>query len=339
MKAENKHRQIAVEERKKLADLIPLTSPLVVFIDPSNKCNFKCSFCPTGDIQAIESSGREQTHMSIELYQKIIDDLVAMDNTIDILRLYKDGEPLLNPHIVDMVAYAKKSGIFKQIEITTNGSLLNSELNLKLIHAGLSRLHISIEGVNPEHYKRFSKYNIDYEDFVANIKHIYENKKDMHIYIKANGDYLNEAEKLKFFDDFGNCCDSIFLEHFTECWPNFNMKNINANAVVTNFGEKLPEKMHVCPYVFYAPAIHSNGLVSLCCNDWEGKLVIGDLKNENFKNIWNSQAHREYQMMHLNKDRYKHPVCGPCRRPEYYATDHLDKDIESIKEQLKGLYE
>lgn len=36
---------IVNEKRENLCDVVPLKTPYVLFIDPSNVCNFKCNFC------------------------------------------------------------------------------------------------------------------------------------------------------------------------------------------------------------------------------------------------------------------------------------------------------
>ena len=41
-----------------IKDVLPLNVPLVIFIDPSNVCNFKCIFCPTGDDKLLSKINR-----------------------------------------------------------------------------------------------------------------------------------------------------------------------------------------------------------------------------------------------------------------------------------------
>ena len=67
----------------------------------------------------IAETGRHQGVMKFEVFQKIIDDLADFDMPIKVLRMYKDGELLLNKRFADMVAYAKKSGHVDYIDTTT----------------------------------------------------------------------------------------------------------------------------------------------------------------------------------------------------------------------------
>ena len=89
MKAKIKPR-INLEGRTKLETVIPLSTPFVLFVDPSSACNFRCKFCPTGDRQLIKDTGRWQGTMKFDLYTKIIDDLKEFDRPLKVLRLYKE---------------------------------------------------------------------------------------------------------------------------------------------------------------------------------------------------------------------------------------------------------
>ena len=201
MKAEFKPR-IDLENRTKLETVIPLKVPYVIFIDPSDICNFYCKFCPSGDKELMKNVGRSLKTMDFNLYKKIIDDICEFEKPLKVLKLYKDGEPLINPMFADMVKYAKDRNCAERISTTTNASLLNPKRNLEIIDAGLDRINISIEGVSQEQYLEFSNYKIDFEKLVENIRHFYENRKQCEMIVKINGDTISEEDKEKFLDLF-----------------------------------------------------------------------------------------------------------------------------------------
>ena len=153
MKAKIKPR-INLEGRTKLETVIPLSTPFILSVDPSSACNFQCKFCPTGDRQLIRSTQRWQGKMDLALFTKIINDLSEFDHPLKVLRLYKEGEPLLNPNLPDMIRYAKNSGMIDFIDTTTNGSLLTDDLSLKLVEAGLDRINISVDAMSDKQFFR-----------------------------------------------------------------------------------------------------------------------------------------------------------------------------------------
>ena len=162
--------RIDLHDRMELKNALPLRTPYVIYIDPCDTCNFRCKFCPTGNRELMSKTpGRGHGPMDYTLYTGIIDALSEFPDPIRVVRLYKEGEPLLNPKFADMVRYAKQSPKVLRVDTTTNASLLTPERSLEIVDAGLDRLNISIEGITPEQYSDFSGYQMDFEAFVENI--------------------------------------------------------------------------------------------------------------------------------------------------------------------------
>jgi len=328
MKAKIKPR-IQMENRVPLKDHIPLSTPWVIFVDPSDICNFNCRFCPSGDLELMRKVGRKITVMDFDLYKKVIDDICDFDKPIKVLRLYKDGEPLLNARFADMVKYAKDSGCAERIDTTTNASMLDPERNLKIINAGLDRINISIEGVNAEQYLWLSNYRIDFDELVSNIKHFYDNRNGCEMIIKINGDLIKAEDKEKFYEIFGDICDGIFIEHAMGCWYEFDMGGIKQNDKFGIYGQPIKE-VEVCPYVFYSMSINSNGTASACFLDWARKLLIGDVKTESVKDIWYGERLAEYQKLFLEKKRNEHPICSKCSQLSHGQPVDLDDEAKRL---------
>jgi len=333
MKAKIKPR-IDLKNRTKLETVIPLSIPFIINVDPADTCNFQCKFCPTGDKSLMKKTpGRNYGMMDFELYKKIINDICEFEKPIKVLRLYKDGEPFLNPRLAEMINYAKEKRCSERIDTTTNASLLNPKRNLEIIEAGLDRINISIEGVNGNQYLEFSNYRINFEKLVENIRHFYENRKNCEVIIKINGDTLSNDDKKKFYKIFGDIADGVYIEHIMSCWPEFESRGVEANKEVGLYGQKIKE-VQVCPYVFYSFSINSNGSASACFLDWSRKLIIGDVKSESVKDIWNGEKLLNYQKMFLKKERKDHPICSGCGQMSHGLPDNIDDYAEELLEKL-----
>lgn len=329
MKAKIKPR-IDLENRTRLETVIPLETPFIIFIDPSDKCNFKCKFCPTGNIELMKNtSGRNFGSMDFNLYKKIIDDLQQFEGKVKVIRLYKDGEPLLNKHFAEMVEYAKKSNKVDRVDTTTNASLLNKDLSLKIIEAGLDRINISIEGMNSQQYLDFSRANVNFEKLVENIDFFYKNKKQCEMIVKINGDIISEEQKQEFYNIFGEIADGVNIESVMSCWPEFELDGINVNMERGIYGQEIKEVM-VCPYVFYSMSINSSGIASACYLDWERKLIIGDANKEKVKDIWNSKEMNDLRKLFLRKERKSHPICQNCGQLTHGMPDNIDDYAEEL---------
>lgn len=342
MKAKIKPR-INLESRTRLEEAIPLSTPIILFVDPSNICNFRCKFCPTGHKEIIKDTGRWQNIMNFYVYRKIIDDLKEFNKPLKVLRLYKEGEPLLNKNFDRMVRYARKSGSVQYIDTTTNGYLLTEDLSKKILDAGLDRINISVNGMSDKQFLAFSGVNINFDEYVKNIKRLYEirdnNGYNCEICIKTVGDFLTDIDKKKFYNTFGDYADRIFIENIAPCWPEFDVESnaeMNISKTKGIYDQPISDEteVDVCPYIFYMVSINSDGSVSLCFLDWARKLIIGDVKGQSLKEIWNGDILFKYQIYNLKGKRRDNPVCGKCGQLKYCLPDNIDPYVDIVTKRL-----
>lgn len=322
------------KERTPLQDVIPLNTPFVIFIDPCDTCNFKCRFCPTGDKLKMRGvKGRNHGPMNLQIYEKIINGLQDFDNQVKVIRLYKDGEPLLNKHFPEMVKMAKNSDKVVQVDTTTNGALLNYTFSENIIKSGIDRINISIEGLCDNDYKFFSRANVNFRLLVDNIRYLHNISGDCYIFIKINEDIISNINRNKFFDIFGPISDGIGGEHVMECWPHFKADGVIANNDIGIYGQPLTN-VSVCPYIFYSYSINSNGTVSACFLDWSRELIVGDVSKDSLKDIWNSQEMNVLRKSFLKGNRNKHPFCKNCGQLTHGMPDNIDNYSKEILKRL-----
>ncbi len=330
-KIEKKHE--IESNRVELGDFVPLKTPYVLMIDPSSACNQKCIFCPTGNPDVIKDTGRYQGIMHYDLYKRIIDGLNDFESPIKTLRLYNQGEPLLNPNFPDMISYARKSKKILRIDTTTNGILLNPELNKKIINAGIDQINISVNGVNSEQVLKFTRTKIDFEKYIKNIENLYKNKGNCKIHIKAIKQNLSSEDEVKFYGLFGNLADSIFLENLSPVWPEFHFDNAKIIIGSGQYGQTLLEKQ-VCPYIFYIIVVNSDGTVSTCNQDWKRRLIVGNTAIKSLKDIWFGDNLNRYRFIHLDGERKNIETCANCDAISYCTLDNIDSSSSEIKYRL-----
>jgi len=328
MKATLKPR-INLENRPKLEELIPLATPFVVFVDPSSACNFKCIFCPTGHRELIEATGRYQGVMKVDVFRKVLDDLMEFPEPIKVLRLYKDGEPFLNKNLALMVSMAKKSGRVGFIDTTTNGALMTPDRVGPVLEAGIDRINVSVEGLDITTYKHVAGVGYDPQCLVENLKWISENKGDCEIMVKIVG--LPAAQHQQFYDMFGDFCDRIAIENIVPCWPEFEQSSPILGGL---YGQE-PSRVEVCPYIFYAISVNADGQVSACFQDWKRELVLGDVRTQTLQSIWDGEALRNLRLLHLEARRCEKPLCSNCGQLTHCMADNLDPYREEIMARLR----
>lgn len=331
---EGKHieaKDLRCKDRQPLQNILPLDTPFVVYIDPTNACNFRCSFCPTGDPSLLNHVGRAPASMSLGVFQKLIDDLGKFSAKLKLLSLYKDGEPLVNNQFPAMVAYAQQAGVAERIWTKTNGSLLNPELNSRLIGSGLDMICISVEGVSREAYQKVAGVALDYDKFLANLEDLFSHRGSMDVYVKIADSGLSQTEIDRFYSDFGPISTHIAVEKLMG-WSNSGLKDFTLGTHPDTYdGLPLVPKI-VCAYPFYVMAVNANGSVSVCGNDWSYATSVGDAFQHSLKSIWQGSRLRAFQRMMLEGRRCENAACSDC----YYlkiVPDNLDAFRDQLLEQ------
>jgi radical SAM protein with 4Fe4S-binding SPASM domain len=325
-------KDLRCKERQPLQDLIPLAAPFVVYIEPTNLCNFRCKFCPTSDKGLLKKVGRPQVSMGMDLFRKVVDDLKAFGTKLKLASLYKDGEPLLNKEFPAMVRYIREADVAERIWTKTNGYFLSPDLNSRLVDAGLSMICISVEGVSSEAYKDIADARVDYDQFRDNVRDLYERRGSCEVYVKIADSGLSQEEVAKFYADFQPICTHIAVEKLMG-WSNSGLKDFTLGTNPETYDGLPFTRKEVCAYPFYVMAVNANGTVSVCGNDWSHQTVVGDARHEAMKDIWNGEAMFEFRKMMLEGRRRTNAACGDC----YYlqiVPDNIDDHREKIMTNL-----
>lgn len=326
--------RISMKGRTPLQDVIPIETPFIMFLDPSSRCNFKCVFCPTGNKEILKSTNRHTGLLSFDLCRKIIDDLYEFESPLKVLRLYKDGEPFLNPRLADMVNYAKKSGRIKFIDTTSNGSLLTPERVLPVVEAGMDQINISLDGMSDEQFLEFTRMKVDFKEYVDNIRQLYENRGNCTILIKTVNELLNDTTRQLFLDTFSPIVDKIYIENISPCWPGFGVEELMDVEISKGiYGQEISE-VDTCPYVFYQISINPDGKASLCFLDWGHDYIIGDANTQSVKKIWESNALFNYQVEFLKGNRQNMKFCKDCHQLSHCMPDNIDPFKKELLNKL-----
>ena len=330
--------RIDIHDRIELKNALPLRTPYVIHIDPCDTCNFHCRFCPSGNTELMrQTKGQGHGPMEFDLFRRIIDSLEEFPDPVRVIRLYKEGEPLLHPRFADMVRYAKASGRCLHVDTTTNASLLTHDLSLAIIDAGLDRINISVEGVNAAQYADFSGRRLDYDAFVEQIAFFYAHRKQCEMNVKINGDILTPAQEEEFFRLFGDITDGISVEHTIDYWPKYDGMQVENDESVSLLGGSARE-VQVCPYVFYEMCVNADGTYSLCRFDWNHAMILERDHTEwlSPKKIWDSITLWGFQQTFLQKRRLCLTVlsCPKCGVLKQGVPEDIDEFATEILENM-----
>ena len=131
----------------------------------TDRCNYRCVYCRSSN------EGTQFAELRLEDYARLLRIFVSMG--IEKIRL-TGGEPLLRAGLLDLVREiaAMKSDFTTEpldIALTTNGHLL-APLAKPLKDAGLSRITVSMDAVDPEIFERITRVPGSFQRVQAGIR-------------------------------------------------------------------------------------------------------------------------------------------------------------------------
>lgn len=322
--------------RHDLAEVLPLSTPYMIFIDPCGFCNFKCNFCPCNNTDVLKD--RRHQMMSLELFQKIIDDLTEFDEKIKIINLHCYGEPLMNKNCAAMLKYAKEKDVAIQVRCTTNGSLFNHDLNRELVESGVDWIRISVNGQTKEDYKNTCGVEFDPAELIKNVKDLFELSRGTatRLSLKTTNGYLKSPEDVaRFFDIYEDISDYVYIEPIAHNWGGYDVVfpdgNLDVGIVDQGSYMSIEDKLPVCIRPFIEMSIHSNGEAVACALDWDFSRPYGDVREHSMKELWNSKQLHLYQKQML--DAGTRSVFEHCSKCGYDQRDLLSPILDVLRER------
>lgn len=329
----NRDRLEFANSRTNLEEAVPLAAPFVLFLDPCGACNFSCKFCPCNNSDFMLKERHER--MSMALFLKILDDLEEFPERIKVINLYGFGEPLLHTDYIEMARMIKQRNLCRELRCTTNGFLLNETLNQKLVDTGIDMVRISVEALSEEDYKRICNVDIDFKKFVNNIKHLYQISRNTNtkVSVKTLNVALKDDEAAnRFYDIFEPISDYSYIQDTTQAWSEFEAYVPENNYEAGNIGD-MKDEDKICSFALTNMAIHSNGSVGVCPQDWKFATSYGNVKESSLLDLWNSKKLQGFQIAHLKGNRRKIPYCKDC--DVCVSNDDVRKSANAIIERLK----
>jgi radical SAM protein with 4Fe4S-binding SPASM domain len=279
--------------------------------------------------------------MDIDFFKMVIEQIKEFPNKLKLLNFAWLGEPLLHPNIAEMVKIAKSADIADRVEIVSNASMLTPSLSDALIEAGLDRIRISLQGLSEYDYYEISKYRINFDELVRNIKYFYEKSQNMgghsKVYIKIMDSMLkNEHDEEIFQNLFSGICDTINIETLVPLVGENDISNLKQNFEKDYWNNTVKETI-VCSQPFYLMVVTPEGEVLPCC-EIGTQMNLGKISKDNtIVNIWNGERMDNIRKMMINNERCKHPICGKCNVVKYQTSneDNLDNYIDELKVKYK----
>ncbi len=314
--------------RKNLMEVMPLTKPFTLLVEPSGLCNFRCVQC----FQSLKSDSyftRSRAHMPLERFRRIVEQLRRWPGEkLKVLKLSLYGEPLLSPDFAEMLRIARKADIADRIETTSNVSLLTPEIARAMVECQLDYLRVSIYATDAERHREVTNSPIPPVQIHENLRMLQEEKRragSTRPFISPKMLDSGEEANRAFMEMFRDVGDELYLDQ-PHGWIKVDqeadfMGRYYGDEAAQHVGQSTPRV--ACPMAFTTMAVRANGDVSPCCVDFIGGTNLGNVDEAGLQELWSSPAWYEFQKMQLEGRKSENFSCARC---DIYRSDHYTRD-------------
>jgi hypothetical protein len=266
--------------------------PDIVQIESTNICNARCVFCPR------EEMTRRQGVMDGGLFRKIVDECAALG--IRHVRLHNYGEPFVDRHLAEKVAYAKQQGI-AEVGLISNGSLIDDQVAHDVVAAGLDAINISVDASGREVFER-TRVGLKYDRVIANVERL--------VRIRNEAGRTRPKLILSFVRQGNRDEEQAFVAHWRTVADKVHVTDLHNWAGALN---RESDVRYPCYRQWLTFTALWDGRVSLCCADFDGRVALGDLRTSTIREIWDSEVYRLVRREHLESG--GPAICRSCDLP------------------------
>lgn len=255
-------------------------SPTVIGIEGTNVCNADCIICPHKNMK------RGTGVMPLFITDKIVRQAKELGAKI---RLNGFGEPFMDPLLKHRIRRAAGA---KEVSINTNGMYLDPYID------GVDVAYVSIDAVTERTYKSI-RPGLDFKQVKLNTKRLIQRGK-----VKVIASMV---------ENMFNCNE---VDDFVREWEDAYAVSISLMHQWDR-AEAEPRR-DPCVLLWSGLEVQWNGDVCLCCLDYEGKHILGNVNYQSLKSIWFGDKLREVREKH--KQGVFDGICKNCGYNAHYKS-------------------
>lgn len=285
-----------------LAELV--TYPRFFQIETVALCNARCIMCPIKEVE------RENKIMEQALFEKIVKDLAQQVQLVRKITIQLDGEPLLDKDLEKRSLLLKENG-FKKIAISSNGSLMDEKRAESILKSGISEVSFSVDGTTSGTVNAIRR-GLDFDTCKRNVLNFIElrnamdAKVDIRVRMVIQKDNAHEHKAfLEYWRKKVRHSDRVYAK-YEHNWMNWSANCPHKEADAKELNRK------ACISPWGSMVILTDGRVALCCSDYNARYVLGDLKHDSIRKVWQGPIARKMRMGHLARGRSFLKTCLNC---------------------------
>ena len=303
------------------------SKPLEAVIEVGNKCNLNCLSCPT------HSTTRSKDEMTPALFEDVIKKFKKMGLTY--FKLHTNNEPIYNKNILELFKIINKEGV--RVLLSTNG-MLTADFIDNYLKAGLDLSRIdyrySIDGAKPGTFEKLRRGG-KHPQLISGLDHLQNVYKKHNLPCNLSVNYCVSTENIGEIPEFVKDYAKYFgNDHY---YRNYCFRIIDARSAesktntlwgINNLYYPLYNKPCWIPNV--SMTVQNDGKVPACCRDFNGTLIVGDVKEQLFEEIWMGKPLQSLRAAHAEQKIENYSLCQQCFWPSYLLQRGVDAYIRAI---------
>lgn len=288
--------------------------PLGISIEPTNHCNLGCKECPTG----MNILKRPKSNIDLTLAKQSIEELAPALTTVI---FYFQGEPFINKEIFELINHAAKKKVYSII--SSNGHYFSKDNVRNIIASGLGNLIVSVDGTTQQIYEKY-RVGGSLEKVLEGVKLLVQEKQQLKSRSpKITLQFLVTAENEHQINDAKKLAKELKVDKISfKTAQIYDFKN--GNPLIPKQDKysryqkqkdstyKIKSKLkNRCWRMWSQPVITVAGDVVPCCFDKDAYFKMGNLNEQSFNEIWQSESYKNFRKK-VFTDRKSIDICQNC---------------------------
>lgn len=264
-----------------------------VGLELTSKCNLRCGMCPLPVLR------RPYEDMEWSLVERAEREIHGLG--LKLKWLHEMGEPLLYPRVDDAIR------LFPEASLSTNGLLLTEEIGKRILDAGLRRIRICVDSINPDVYPRL-RTGGELPKLIELTRAFLDQAKGRPIRV--------EIQRMRSRLTIDESTDDFRKLFELRRYPNARVIEKTCEALDVNEETDLHGKFYGCVQgsFFTWIVVFADGRITHCCYDAHGDQVIGDLREQSLAEIVEGERFRAMYERFESRDLSNLPRCAECFR-------------------------
>jgi len=265
--------------------------------------------------------------MSEELFMKIAQEATKEPLLSEVVFMLQN-EPLFDKRIFKFIKYFKSQNKKKICSIITNGELIDEFDMEEIVQSNIDIFVISLNAHSERTFKLINK-GIDYKRVLSNIELLLSNDtlrpKTIIKFVLTKQNKAEIPAAIRYWSKRGIKVEVKWLsnragllnnyEEFKTNYRNLGFLRSLGYYLRLYFSKKIFKS---CYWPFYQMPILFNGDVILCCHDWNRSPIVGNVKKNSLKEVWNSQELNKIRQF-ISENRYGTiDTCRECSIAKFY---------------------